>query len=293
MNPVTALGKRDLVIGVSVSEPSEAELIDLGLSELHVRHAFIEVCRHVLAKGWSVAYGGDLRTAGYTETMFDLARTYDRKDMAGPDRVWSYLPWPAWRSLTSEDRAGFKNVATLVEVGAPESAPDDLPSFENRNADDRRWAAKALTAMREEMTRAIHGRVILGGRTSGQLGLVPGVAEEALLAFEAEVPLYIVGGFGGCGAALAAVVSGTIPDELTITHQARHTTGYEDLFAASDAAGDEISFASRFAAMAATGIAGLRNGLDEADNLRLLATDDVDELVALMLRGLRVVEQDV
>src|SRR6478735_8072282 len=110
MNQVTALGRTDLVIGVSVSEPSEAELISLGLSELHVRHAFIEICRHVLAKGWSVAYGGDLRAAGYTETMFDLARTYDRKELAGPERVLSYLAWPLWLDLSAKDRADLKNV---------------------------------------------------------------------------------------------------------------------------------------------------------------------------------------
>src|SRR5207244_6277673 len=60
----------EIVVGVSVSEPSPEELVRLGVSEVHVRHAFIEIVRHVLAAGWSVAYGGDLRRAGYTDALF-------------------------------------------------------------------------------------------------------------------------------------------------------------------------------------------------------------------------------
>ncbi|HEY1964991.1 MAG TPA: hypothetical protein VGG59_08670, partial [Acidobacteriaceae bacterium] len=52
-----------LTVGLSVSEPDEQELVRLGLDEIHVRHAFIEIARHILARGWSLAYGGDLRRA--------------------------------------------------------------------------------------------------------------------------------------------------------------------------------------------------------------------------------------
>ena len=34
------------------------------------------------------------------------------------------------------------------------------------------------------------------------------------------------------------------------------------------------------------GIAGLRNGLNERENRRLFDTDDVDEMIALVLKGL-------
>ena len=34
------------------------------------------------------------------------------------------------------------------------------------------------------------------------------------------------------------------------------------------------------------GVAGLRNGLSERDNLRLFETDDLDEMISLLLQGL-------
>ena len=33
-------------------------------------------------------------------------------------------------------------------------------------------------------------------------------------------------------------------------------------------------------------ISGLQNGLDEQDNWRLFVTDDIDEMIALVLKGL-------
>ena len=55
MSDLNAVSRGDLIVGISVSEPTDEELINLGLSELHLRHAFTETVRHVLAAGWSVA----------------------------------------------------------------------------------------------------------------------------------------------------------------------------------------------------------------------------------------------
>src|SRR6266481_200421 len=104
------MSSADAVVGLSISEPEEDELVQLGLSEMHVRHAFIEVVRHLLARGWAVAYGGDLRAAGYTEALFDLVRTYDLAGVPGPDRVLSYLAWPIWLDVTAAQRAELANI---------------------------------------------------------------------------------------------------------------------------------------------------------------------------------------
>ena len=42
-------------------------------------------------------------------------------------------------------------------------------------------------------------------------------------------------------------------------------------------------------AIESAGIPGLHNGLSEADNHKLFETDDIDEMVALVLRGLKEV----
>lgn len=287
MTDLTAVSREDIVVGVSVSEPAHEELVRLGLSEMHVRHAFIEIVRHVLARGWSVAYGGDFRAAGYTEALFDLVRTYDRKDLSGPDRVFAYLAWPIWVDLTQEDRAEFANLATIKQVPRSDGAPEQLPPRGDRRPVDLLWSSLSLTAMREQMTAQIGARVALGGRVSGQVGLYPGVAEEAALALRAGVPLYVAAGFGGCGRAIAVALDGATPPELTVDYQLERTQRYGELVEAARSAGREPSFTAMVATFGSVGVAGLRNGLDEGDNRRLLSTDDVDEVVALILRGLR------
>jgi hypothetical protein len=282
----TILGS-DVVVGISVSEPSPEELIALGLSDLHVRHAFIEIVRHVLALGGSVAYGGDLRAAGYTEVLFDLVRAYNPRDLTGPDRVQSFLAWPIWTELTAAQRADLANVATIEEVQAPDGAPYELRPIGERSPEELLWMSRSLTKMRQEMGRAIGARVVLGGRVSGQQGLLPGVIEEAILALEMRRPLYVIGGFGGCGGVLARALKGENPVELTLDYQIERTPRYEELhrLAGSEDAGPPFDELPRMFREA--GLDGLNNGLDRTENERLFITDDVDDLVALVLRGLR------
>ena len=287
MTDVDPILEADIVVGVSVSEPSPDELISIGLSDLHVRHAFIEIARHVLALGGSIAYGGDLRAAGYTESLFDLVRAYNPRELTGPDRVHSFLAWPIWTQLTPAQRADLANVATINEVPAPDGAPSELPPIGERSPEELLWMSRSLTKMRQEMGRAIGARVVLGGRGSGQQGLLPGVIEEAITALEERSPLYVIGGFGGCGRVLAAALHGETPVELTLDYQLERTPRYEELhrFATSVDAAPSLDELHRM--LHEAGIDGLNNGLDRTENERLLVTDDVDDLVALVLRGLR------
>ncbi len=277
----------DVVVAVSVSEPSAEELIALGLSDLHVRHAFIEIVRHVLALGGSVAYGGDLRVAGYTEALFDLVRAYNPRDLTGPDRVYSFLAWPLWKGLTIAQRADLANVATIVEVAAPSGAPNELPPVSERSPKDLLWMSRSLTKMRQEMGSTIGARVILGGRVAGQQGLLPGVVEEAIVALASGCPLYVVGGFGGCGKVLATALQGGSPAELTLDYQLKRTPRYEELHRLAESVDAAPSFDELRQTLRDAGIGGLGNGLDVAENERLMVTDDVDDLVSLILRGLR------
>ena len=286
MSDLNAVSRGDLLVGISVSEPTDEELTNIGLSELHLRHAFTETVRHVLAAGWSVAYGGDFRRRGYTAALLDLVRTYEPTVCSGPDRFTCYLAWPLWTELTDADRAELANVVTTVQVPAPDGAPTSLAPVPDRSPVERWWNALALTAMRKRMTRDVGALVVVGGRVSGQQGLYPGVLEEAALALASDLPLYVAGGFGGCGRLLARVLDGEQPMELSINYQRAHTKWYADLLAGAQPAGVLPDFGHLLAELSARGLAGLNNCLDESDNRFLLATANVDELIALTLRGL-------
>lgn len=286
LSDLTAVSSGELLVGISVSEPTDEELLRLGLSELHVRHVFIEIVRHVLAAGWSVAYGGDFRARGYTEALLDLVRTYERTTLSGPEQVRCYLAWPRWTELTDADRAELANIATLVETAAPDGAPDSLRQVTVRSLDERLWNALALTSMRQQMADDLGAAVIVGGRIAGQQGLVPGVAEEAAIALAAGVPLFVAGGFGGCGRLIARTLEGENPEELSVSYQCAHTDGYPELLDAATSANARPDYDALIADLSSRGVGGLGNGLSEDENRRLLATDDVDELIALVLRGL-------
>lgn len=277
----------NILIGISVSEPEADELVRLGLSQMHIRRAFIETVRHILARGWGVAYGGDFRAAGYTEALIDLVRTYNRAELPGPDRVLTYLAWPVWRDLTNEDRAGLANVATIREVAPPDEAPATLPAIGDRQPADLLWNSLALSKMRQQMNSEISARVVLGGRVRGQQGLYPGVAEEAVLALKSGVPLYVLGGFGGCGRLVASALGGSRPDELSVEYQLKYTPRYAELLAAASSAGQVPSFPDMIDTFVTKGVDGLNNGLNARDNGYLFTAGDVDDIIALMLRGLR------
>ncbi|HMG41206.1 MAG TPA: hypothetical protein VK611_07735 [Acidimicrobiales bacterium] len=273
-------------VGISISDSPVDELVELGLSSLHLSHAFIEIVRHILAAGWSIAYGGDRRRPGFTEAMFDLVRTYEQRAVPGPERVTNYLAWPIWVGRRPEDDAQFANVATLIKSAAPPGSPDALPPASERTESERLLCSQALTAMREQMTAAIDARLVLGGRVAGQMGLVPGVVEEAVLAIDAGVPLYVAGGFGGAGRVIAAALDGQSPPELETDFQLDHTDGYRGLLDAALLESVEPDLEGIASRLASIGLAGLRNGLSQEDNRRLARTDDAEEVVTFVLRGL-------
>ncbi len=292
VSDLTAVSSGELLVGISVSEPADEELLRLGLRELHVRHVFIEIVRHVLAADWSVAYGGDFRARGYTEALLDLVRTYERTTLSGPEQVRCYLAWPRWTELTDADRAELANVATVVEAAAPDGAPDSLRQTADRPPDERLWNALTLTSMRQQMAGNLGAAVVVGGRIAGQQGLMPGVAEEAVTALAAGVPLFVAGGFGGCGRLIARTLEGENPEELSVSYQQAHTDGYPELFDAATRANARPEYDALIADLSSRGVGGLRNGLTENENRRLLATDDVDELIALVLHGLFTIAGD-
>jgi hypothetical protein len=281
------MSKKEFLVGLSISEPDTNELVRLGLSEIHVRHAFIEIVRHILARGWAVAYGGDFRAAGYTEALIDLVRTYDRAGLPDPGRVLTYLAWPTWLNVTAAQRAQLANVATLREVDPPDGAPSTLPATVSRQPGDLLWNSLALSKMRTLMNSEIDARVVLGGRVHGQQGLYPGIVEEAVLAIDAGLPLYVVGGFGGCSRLIASALGGSRPEELSTDYHIQHTPRYRALLEAARAAGKRPSFHEVVDKFVTAGTGKLHNGLTSGENDRLLGTDDADEAISLILRGLR------
>ncbi len=270
------------LVAVSISNPPEGDLVARGLSQEHVDHAFIELARQLLAAGASLAYGGDFRAGGYTEKLIALLKEYAERERPAQERVRQYLAWPRYQRA-KQRRAELKLVATAVELPAPVADPPDPSTFDPASSPEARALnADSLSLMRKQMTDDLDARIVLGGKTAGHTSRYPGIAEEAFLAAQRGAPLFVLGGFGGCAARLVDLARGERAPELTYAFQVEHTDGYAAL---AGRIGD-IDFETINEAIEGHLRAGAATGLDAYDHERLWVTTDLDEAVALVLKGL-------
>ena len=265
-------------IGISISD--SPDLASFGLGDGHLRDAMVSIATHLLAAGDDLAYGGDLRPGGFTETLFELVCRYTRHPIDGgrspaptaigdePARVANYLAWPVHAGMNGDDLAswtdevrGFAATVLLDPDGRPISMAERtllLPA----EPDATDWAT-GLTSMRKTMRECINARILLGGRTEGYKGRMPGIAEEALLSLEAGQPVFLLGGFGGAARDVAEAL-----------HLAPSWPGSREQWAGrSDFAG--------------FGPDSLRNTLSHEEKRALATTPYLDRSLPLLLRGLR------
>jgi hypothetical protein len=138
----------------------------------------------------------------------------------------------------------------------------------------------------------VDARIALGGRFHPHKSKYPGVLEEAVLTLRAKQPLYLVGAFGGCTGAIIEAVRGGAPSKITLADQTaqgdwgREYAALTEKYAA-DPGESPVEYGDMTAELAANGVAGLNNGLSEAENLELFESHDFDRIVTLLTAGLR------
>jgi len=175
-----------LTIGISISDPDPGEMRSLGLSELHLQDAMLEIARHCLAQGATLVYGGDLRPGGFTENLLDLVRYHNDALHKSFAPVRNFLAWPLLINFNAEWAASNRDALKIEKVDAPNDLksarllPDIAPGGDLSSIPGYIWA-RCLSAMRENLVQTTDARIMFGGRTTGYKGKYPGVVEEALL----------------------------------------------------------------------------------------------------------------
>ncbi|MEA3273751.1 MAG: TIR domain-containing protein [Pseudomonadota bacterium] len=295
-----------LQVGLSISD--SPDLGQLGMGPPHLQDAMLELARYLLAQGARLAYGGDLRPGGFTEQLLELVWAYDRDKreddpILSPERkadlasrrLANYVAWPIHLNYSQAILAQhhlkgvFKFIdppgdLKLGEAQQSRFAPPDTPEH-------RYWWFRSLTAMREQMVADIDARVVLGGQIRGYAGGIPGLVEEVLLALRRSQPVFLLGGMGGCARAIIDAIEGRRPRELTAEYQAE-SAGYaefldyvkEQVKQHPDAV--EVDYQAMVDELQQAGVAGLNNGLSEAENRELFETPHIPVMVSLVLKGL-------
>ncbi len=283
---------RGKVVALSISNAPDFEV--RGWDEPQVHRTWLAFTRHLLAAGAAVAYGGDLRGLGYTVDLFELVDSYrDQGRLLPSASVHSFLSWPISLGL---DQASYPDTVQFhLQMAPPADVTVDSKAFVAPDTPEHRYAwARSLNLMRDDMARLTHARVLLGGNTRA-VSPFPGVAEEAmrhLFTHDEPLPLYVIGAFGGMSHAIGRALAGEQPEELSEAYQLhddlrRESRRYHDEHIVHVSGEGPVDYAGSVARLNALGWAGLNNGLSVEDNQRLFETLSVEEMVGLVLMGMR------
>ena len=321
------------VVGLSLSHDPES-LMARGLGIEHLQELLKRLARPLVRQGAGIAYGGNWdNKPGSPNFTLDLLRLVsaeqEDRSLIGQStgvaigRVYNHSGWPSYLDVTPAIEAQWINSCQIVRVTQKDAgiddadhAPDDIVG----RASDRAVLNTAITlsAMRRfavegmlplspdvpspEPIPAISARVILGGKTRGYFGFVPGIFEEALLAMEKKLPLYIFGGFGGAAGVLASALLGTEtegpvpPNEFTLQGQLASNPKLAPLLdlaaklpmpANVRITGTLLAELFSFIVRARQELSAVLNtGLTEAESRELLVTRDMGRAIQLVQKGL-------
>ena len=279
MEPEAQILPQSALIGVSIgiSVSQSPDLARLGLTEAHFRLTLGEVARSMLVLGGGIAYGGHLEPGGYTVFLLSELKRYGRKDR--PFRIC--LPWSEHRRVPLSRLADLsKDLGLYARVDCldPEGNPVDpafgrteLPAAET----DLTVVARSLTAMRTYMGNVTQGRVLIGGKRHGFQGVLPGLMEEALIAFEKGWPVYLAGGFGGV---TLDIIRALNEENAAWLPESRDSPPPDSRWSAGIASLKKLSSDPKWE--------GIKNGLSALENRRLAATHRPSDVAALVSMGL-------
>ena len=275
-------------VAISVSESPDSDI--LGYGSAMIRDLTIELSRHLLIAGAKMVYGGDLRDGGFTELFSELSLQYkEYQGEVGRDTFFfkNFFAWPIWLNFGNEMKLRYTNSRVdYVFVDCPEDYTGDKEKpIAPINNETSLIYAKSLTKMRREMETSVDARVILGGCTHGYKGFMSGIAEEYMISVRAGHPIYLLGGFGGAASILAKMIQGK-SSISELTDEAHKDNRYAGFFKFCNANKIGLGYEELDTAVK-KGISGLNNGLSDDDNIILLHSTDVIEIVGLILKGLK------
>jgi len=225
----------------------DADVQSAGIGRLHIDDLTVRVTRRLIEEGSTVCYGGTLSQpedqSNVTRSLIDVARgwTSSRADLEATktlhDHDWQALDHPPLINYVHaynlhppslELRASLAGVCGFEMLPEPQKQVDGMAT--------RR--ARALTAMREKVSRDCAARVALGGGLSKWSGLLPGIAEEVATTIKAgRIPI-VLGAFGGCAGLLGRYLldkKAEWPERLTFEWAVQNNPNFTALVSRSDA----------------------------------------------------------
>jgi hypothetical protein len=142
------------------------------------------------------------------ERVLGFAQTYQQPAAREPLLI-NLVPWPDGPALSESERDFLSDVLRIEQIGLPPALTGEAEEKLGSSVEGKAYLrARALTELRRKLTERCTARICLGGKTRGYQGRLPGIVEEALLALEANQPVYLSAIFGGATADTINALSG-------------------------------------------------------------------------------------
>lgn len=280
-------------VGISVSEPSISELVNIGQDTFHLVKLSQDIARYILSNGATVIYGGDLRENGFTEFIFNEADSLQGRLQTEDIFVENYIAWPIYLK-SSEEYINWvsknSHVAKMVKVDPAKEVSKliiDQSTFIAPTCTQNRFVwSRCLSTMRSEMISNTDIRIFAGGKNNGYMGKMPGILEEFFLSIKEEKPVYLLGGFGGVTTNICnSIINGDLVPELSLDWQFNNNAGLKDIYEFSISQGIDY-YDDYNNALDTLKIIDFKNGLSKEDNEKLFKTQYSDEAIQLILKGM-------
>ena len=279
-------GKR---IGISISD--NADLLKLGYSSMHLQDAGIEFARYLLVHGAKLIYGGDLRKDGFTSLFSELSKLYTTKETSDQFHFKNYFAWPIYLKLLKSNELDYRqNKVEIEKVPLPPGIVNIDPAKAiawETNENKSVWA-KSVFYMREVMNEDCAAKIFLGGTVQNYKGKYPGIIEEAYLALVKNIPVYFIGAYGGATKNIINLLLNQKANALTEDFQFKDIA-YEEFYKFwNQNEKDQIDYKQLSDFFISYGLNKIciNNGLSEEENKRLFNTNNLAEMIYLVLKGL-------
>lgn len=266
-------------IGLSISESVDSN--EYGLTNKHLRSAYIEICRHLLALGADLVYAGNLTYTPNNNFLILLKALVDNYSFNEPknDRIICFELNN--KEISKEIKAEYINTIKFVTIGNTEKRANDC---------DIQYMYDLLK-LRNESNKDVLARIAIGGKIVGYHGRYPGILEEVYCALKSKIPVFLIGAFGGATKLIIKCLKGAKPEELTEVYQKQNNSGYDSRYyqfnASADPQNETIDYNAIVEYLNQQGMNSLRNGLTDVENEELFYGDDIMKSVYLIVKGLK------
>lgn len=281
-------------IGISISDDGQNDFTNRHTHPDELKRLSQELARHLLVRGNTLIYGGDLRPNGFTEFILEEASILKNRLPDKKIEVQNHLSWPLHLMPdASESELNHFQVLNQIKHPIPEDIRHKVDNSVFLSPDDIEakyiWA-RCLTFMREQSIKESDIRICAGGKSTGYIGSMPGVLEEFLIAVDNLKPIYLIGGLGGIVKDICeSIKNKTIVSTLTRDWQIEENTVYADVLAVLESNGYSVNYDEVKSKLIDIDISVLakNTGLTLEEYIKLMETPFIDEIIHLILKGLR------